>query len=185
MTSSREFDANRLDVETFAAEGAVLHGEWPLRDLPRLRNSAATDVPLEPTDVVRWKARGERVPNVRPELWLHLEADTSIALQCQRCLAPVEVGVVVDRRFGFVAGEAAAAALDATSDDDIIALTRALDLTALIEDELLLALPLVPMHAVCPSPLAIQDAGRIVDEAASPFAALAALKSPRNGTGTH
>ena len=181
MTSSREFDATRLDVETFAGEGAVLQGEWPLRDLPRLRDSASTDVPLEPADVVRWKARGERVANVRPELWLQVEADTSIALQCQRCLAPIEVGVVVDRRFGFVAGEAAAAELDATSDDDIIALTRALDLRVLIEDELLLALPLVPMHAVCPAPLAIRDADRTVDEAANPFAALAALKSDRNG----
>jgi uncharacterized protein len=182
MTSSREFDATRHDVETFAAEGAVLQGQWPMRDLPRLRDSAATDVPLEPADVVRWKVRGERVANVRPEHWLHLEADASIALQCQRCLAPVEVGVVVDRRFGFVAGEAAAAALDAANDDDIMALTRALDLRVLIEDELLLALPLVPMHAACPSPLAIQDADRTVDEAANPFAALAALKSDRNGT---
>jgi len=182
MASSREFDATRLDVETFAAEGAVLQGQWPLRDLPRLRDSVAADMPPEPADAVRWKARGERMANVRPELWLHLEADASIALQCQRCLAPVEVSVVVDRRFGFVAGEDAAAALDATSDDDIIALTRTLDLRVLVEDELLLALPLVPMHAVCPTPLAVHDADHSVDEAANPFAALAALKSDRNGT---
>jgi uncharacterized protein len=46
-----------------------------------------------------------------------------------------------------------------------------LSVLSLIEDEVLLALPIAPMHEICDSPLA--DAGR---NRASPFAALAALK---------
>ena len=80
-------------------------------------------------------------------------------------------------------GEDAAAQLDADSEDDVLALTRALDLHELIEDELLLTLPLVPRHEVCPQPLpmvanADPPSG---DEAErpNPFAALQALKRGR------
>ena len=77
----------------------------------------------------------------------------------------------------FVKGEDAAAALDAEAEDDVLALTPALDLRELIEDELLLALPLVPRHAHCPEPLPrafVEDPA--VDPADNPFAALAVLK---------
>ena len=38
----------------------------------------------------------------------------------------------------------------------MLALEPALDLRGLVEDELLLALPLVPRHEVCPEPLPIE-----------------------------
>ena len=179
MTVSREFEAIRLDVQRFADDGALLQGEWPLRELPRLLDSAAEDRRPGPDSTVHWQARGQRVAGPDPAIWLHVGARTSIALQCQRCLAPVDVEVEVDRRFRFVRGEAAAAALDATSEDDVLALTRALNLRELIEDELLLALPLVPMHAVCPTPLQVEKEGLEVAEEANPFAVLAALKRER------
>jgi len=83
-----------------------------------------------------------------------------------------------ERSIFFVEGEDAAAALDAESEDDVLALTPALDLEALIEDELLPALPLIPRHGVCPEPLPrpfIDEDGAAVP-ADNPFAALAALK---------
>ena len=46
----------------------------------------------------------------------------------------------------FVDGEAQAEALDADSEDDVLALAPALDLRTLVEDELLLAWPIVPRH---------------------------------------
>lgn len=181
MSSSREFEPTRLDVEKFAREGAVLQGDWPLTDLPRLCESAAAERPPGHDDRVRWEARGERTGGVEPATWLHLAANASMALQCQRCLAPVDVDVVVDRRFRFVAGEATAAELDAVSEDDVLASTRALDLRGLIEDELLLALPLVPMHTACSAPLPVPGAGLGVEEAVHPFAGLAALKRQAGG----
>ncbi len=59
-----------------------------------------------------------------------------------------------ERSIFFVEGEDAAAALDAESEDDVLALTPALDLEALIEDELLLALPLIPRHERLPGAVA-------------------------------
>ena len=87
------------------------------------------------------------------------------------------MALAIERSFLFVHGEDAAAQLDTDSEDDVLALTRALDLRELIEDELLLALPLVPRHEVCPTPLlAPADGEAPVDDKPNPFAALAALK---------
>lgn len=111
------------------------------------------------------------------QTWLHVEAATPVVLECQRCLRPVEATLKVNRSFLFVPGEDAAAQLDTDSEDDVIALTRALDLRELIEDELLLALPIVPKHETCPTPLRAPIDGDLVDDKPNPFAVLAALKN--------
>ena len=117
-----------------------------------------------------------------PQLWLHVAAQATLNLECQRCLQPVAVPLDVSRSFRFVHGEATAAELDADSEDDVLALTRALDLHELVEDELILALPLVPRHEVCTQPLAAPGGDpEPVEERPNPFAALAALK----GQGRH
>ena len=68
--------------------------------------------------------------------------------------------------------ESEAEALDTDSEDDVLALGPSFDLIELIEDELLLAWPLVPRHERCAQPA--HRAG--AEPAASPFAALATLK---------
>ena len=128
-------------------------GRWPA-SIACARARQPSSVRPRPTRS-RWSARGERreLRGGEGQTWLHLTADCRVALQCQRCLQPVGCELAVQRAFLFVAGEDAAAQLDADSEDDVLALTRALDLRELIEDELLLALPLVPRHEVCPAPL--------------------------------
>jgi len=113
------------------------------------------------------------------QMWLHVGASTDLPLECQRCLKPVDVPLAIERSFLFVHGEDAAAQLDTDSEDDVLALTRTLDLRELIEDELLLALPIVPRHELCRVPLvAPADEAEAVEEKPNPFAALAALKRP-------
>jgi len=175
---SRPADPRRLDVEAFAKDAGELEGEWPLASLDRLAGSAHPDAKPAESDLAHWHARGESRP-VRggaPQTWLHLRADARLALVCQRCLAPVEAQVHAERSFQFVSGEDAAAQLDADSEDDVLALTRSLDLRELVEDELLLALPLVPRHEVCPQPLPMAHGAAEEEARANPFAALAALK---------
>lgn len=172
----RAFDPLRLDVDRFAKEGAELEGRWPLRGFGRLGETAAAEQPPGPDDAVSWQARGERrsARGEEPQTWLHLEASCRLALQCQRCLQPVATELAVQRELRFVAGEDAAAQLDADSDYDVLALSRALDLRELVEDELLLALPLVPLHEVCPEPLPfVNEEDAAADH---PFAGLASLK---------
>ena len=174
----RGFDPLRLDVEAFARDGAQLDGHWPLRQFGRVAGAAHPDTPIAEDDQVVWHARGERrlLRRGEPQSWLHLQAETRLSLECQRCLGPVVVTLEVRRSFLFVAGEDTAALVDADSEDDVLPLTRALDLHDLVEDEVVLALPLVPRHEVCPAPLPVADNPDVDHEEPSPFAALAALK---------
>ncbi len=174
-------DPLRLDVADFAAAGRALAGRWAGVDLPRLAASQA--LPHDSTAAeVCWTVRGERRPQAggEPEVWLELSARTLVWLTCQRCLQPLEQPLAVQTRLRFVRGQAQAEALDAEVEEDVLALTRSLDLRELVEDELLLALPLVPRHGVCPQPLPMSAVDANFDAAlpdhANPFAALRALQ---------
>lgn len=172
------FDPRCLDVATGATQGDSFEGDWPLAAMPRLKESAHEASLPGPDERVRWQARCESRP-VRaadPQVWLHLDADTAMSLVCQRCLQPVRAELHAQRSFLFVRGEDAAAQLDADSEDDVLALTRTLDLIELVEDELLLSLPLVPRHDVCPQPLSVKAGAEAVEDDVHPFAGLSVLK---------
>ncbi len=177
----RHFVPEKLDLAAFVHDGASLDGEWPATSLERLADAAAPEAPADGWPALTWALRGEmRHPRGGiAQAWLHVTASAHVALTCQRCLKPVEERIDVDRWIRFVDTEAEAAALDADSDDDVLAMPRHLDARELIEDELLLALPLVPRHEACPEPLphAAGEEGVEPEEARpNPFAALAALK---------
>lgn len=189
---SRVFDPRKLDVELFARDGAALQGQWPAAELERLADCAAPEAPAPGWPAVEWSAAGELRPQrgAEPQVWLKLTADARVALTCQRCLQPVNEALHVERWFHFVRNEEQAASLDAELEDDVLAMTRHLDLHELVEDELLLALPLVPRHADCSAPLppsstAESTGGEVVGEPETsrpnPFAALAALKGKKPG----
>ena len=172
-------DPLRLDVEAFAKEGGRLAGHWPLAGFERLAESAHAEARPAASDDVVWGAEGELRPvrGGQPEVWLHVEARARMNLECQRCLGPVAASLNAQRSFRFVADEATAAEIDAESEDDVLVLTRALNLKDLLEDELILTLPLVPMHDRCPQPLSAPPASEpAAEERPNPFAALAALK---------
>lgn len=182
------FDARRLVVASFTQAQAVLDGRWPLTALERLAESTQPPADGSAGDVV-WSVRGLWKQQVgRPaEMRIHLTAHATVHLTCQRCLQPMPLALEVDRTIRFVPGEDEAAQLDEELEEDVLALPRTLDLQALAEDELILALPIVPMHEACPQPLsfvaeAATDSGDPADgaeERPNPFAALAALKSGR------
>ncbi|MDH4393933.1 MAG: DUF177 domain-containing protein [Aquabacterium sp.] len=182
----RTHDALRLDVAAFIADAAQLSGDWPGASLQRLADlqAAPQDTPLA---AVAWQALGQRLPVAAgdAELWLHLHASAQVWLTCQRCLQPFTVPLDIDQRLRFVRGEAQAEALDAEIEEDVLALSKSLDLRDLVEDELLLALPIVPRHDACPQPLPVPlgeaPAPEDVPERENPFAALQRLKSTTPG----
>jgi uncharacterized protein len=175
---TRQFSPERLDVAAFAEDAAELSGTLPASALQRL--AAEAKGPLEGREV-EWSAQGELVNphHVHPEIWLHLQAGATLPMTCQRCLEPVDVPLEVDRSFRFVADEATAAAEDDTAEEDLLAMSRAFDLPGLIEDELLMEVPVVPRHAICPHPVPLSAADPDFEEAGvpeHPFAVLKALK---------
>jgi len=175
----KEFDAHRLDVRRFAEAAGELAAEDHVGRYARLMaetEARGADRPL------RWTARGElRNPgHLSPQPWIHLKAHTALPLVCQRCLAPVDVPVAVERSFRFVADEATAAAEDDEADEDVLAQSRVFDLVELVEDELLMALPVAPRHESCPEAVTMSAGGPEFEAALgrrqNPFAALARLK---------
>lgn len=180
---SHEFVATRLDVKAFAKAGAVLTGQESLSQFERLLAEAGGQGAERP---VQWEVRGETLTDASglAQVWLHLNAQLSLPQTCQRCLGPVDVTVSVDRSFRFVASEAQAEAEDEEAEEDVLALSRDFNLHELIEDELLMELPVVPRHDVCPTAvkLAAQDADFDAAQAEkpNPFAALAGLKGGKS-----
>ena len=181
--TSRPPDPRRFDVAAAAAAAATLEGCWPLAGFTRLTDGAPAGEARG--GELHWSVRSQRrpVPGGEDQIWLHLEARARVWRECQRCLLPVALDLEVARALRFVATEEQAAALDAESEDDVLALGRRLDLHELVEDELLLALPLVPMHTTCPQapPMRFGDDAVAADAepAPRPFAALARLKRVR------
>lgn len=175
----RQFQAQRLDVGAFAEDAAELAGPTPMTAFQRLASEAR--IPIEGRDVT-WSAQGElhNAGHLQPEVWLHLHAQASLPMTCQRCMEPVEVPLEVDRSFRFVADETTAAAEDEESEEDLLVLSRGFDLLALLEDELLMEVPVVPRHDVCPVPVPMSSADAAYEEAPgkpNPFAVLKAVKT--------
>ena len=172
----KAFDVRRLDVKAFAEEGAQLEGRDALSAHSRL---VAETQGRAPDSMIAWSVRGElRNPgHVQPQVWLHLHAHATLSLVCQRCLATVDIPVVVDRSFRFVSDEQTAAAEDDESEEDLLALSTHFDLMELIEDELLMELPVAPRHAACPVPvtMTVADPEFQAEPAESPFALLRKL----------
>jgi uncharacterized protein len=179
-----EFVASRLDVSAFARAGAVLSGQDALSKFDRLMQECDA---RGADRLVQWTARGALLTDVAGQVqaWLHLKAQASLPLTCQRCLEPADIALAVDRSFRFVATEAQAEAEDEEAEEDVLALRDDLNLYDLIEDELLMALPVVPRHEACPGEvkLAVQDPDFAAASEAkpNPFATLAALKDAKGG----
>jgi len=201
--TSPALDPLRLHVANFAADALQAEGDWAIAELPRLADSECpiddrsplkapsvvrhgpTRAEADLTRRVRWRAVGSTRPvGGEHQIWLHLQADADVILQCQRCLRPLDEAVHVDRHFRFVADEETAAALDDEIEDEVLALPKTLNLRDLVEDEMLLALPLVPRHDVCPEAIPMQFGDvEEVEEKANPFASLALLRKDKDGDG--
>ncbi len=201
--TSPALDPLRLNVARFAADAQQVEGDWAIAELSRLADSecpvdagsplkaaAGGAKPLTRAERdlarrVRWRAVGStRAVGGEDQVWLQLLAEADVVLQCQRCLQPLNEPVRVDRHFRFVADEATAAALDDEIEDEVLELPKSLNLRDLVEDEMLLALPLVPRHAVCPQAVPMQFGDvEEVEEKAHPFASLALLRKDKDGDG--
>jgi uncharacterized protein len=183
---SQTYSAAHLDVPRFTREGAELSGSDALSKHERLILEALEpQAPATLNTPVTWRALGELVEDAsgHQQHWLHLQAHTAIPMTCQRCLTPVQVPLDVDQSFRFVASEDEAMEQDDEAEEDLLVLSREFNLSELLEDELLMAVPLVPRHEVCPGDLkmtAADDDFEQDDEKANPFAVLANLKNKPN-----
>ena len=111
-------------------------------------------------------------------LWLDLAASTRLPMVCQRCLKPVVVDIHAAQKIRFVATEAQAAMEDDDCEEDVLALEPEVDVAALLEDELIMGIPIVATHSVCQAEGYQPEPDAVVEAKVSPFAVLASLKKP-------
>ena len=129
--------------------------------MPRLAQSGCSGSSVD------FVLAGEINERGKPEL--KLAVDGSVRMQCQRCLGDVDLPLRFETRLELASSEAAILA----ADDDIerVLAGHAMSVAILVEDEVILALPMAPKHEQC-RPAAGSDEGA----EPSAFQALAALK---------
>ena len=167
----------RGDPLQLAELGRAYEGELELAGLGRLRGLLAND-----SGLVRYRLRFDRDGRGRPYVEGRLEA--SLPLECQRCLKAYELVLDRDWQVMLLAEAAEEGTLDEGEDSRVVD-DEFMPLAELVEDELILSLPLVPKHpagAACEMP---PGAVEEFDEPAyeepereeeNPFAKLARLK---------
>lgn len=125
-----------LDAEHLASAGAVVEREYPIAEFARLANLLARPEGKATARIALSRIEGIAAGDLR------LQA--TVQLTCQRCLRPVRRLVESESRLAFVPSDE----VPGPSGCEVIACDpRRLDLAALVEDELLLALPHIARHA--------------------------------------
>ena len=168
-----------------SVQGASLAITLRAGELPRLyeavaRGPGVQDRPLD-VEIAFWKG-AEALPVVQ------IRVHGVLHLTCQRCLATVSWPLDVDVALTAVASEAQAEELADPFDSILLDEEGGLPLRAVVEDEVLAALPLAPLHAdaaACgrPGVEAGESAGAAITTVNRPFAGLETLMGRRSGDG--
>jgi uncharacterized protein len=97
------------------------------------------------TEGLEYRLRGGRAGDGKPCLWLSVRG--SVKLVCQRCLDPIKVPIVVDAELQLA--EDARAISEADDEIDRVLASRNMDVAWLVEDEVILELPMAARHEEC------------------------------------
>jgi uncharacterized protein len=134
--------------------------------LPRVAEEASS---IEPGDGFHWQVKTHFAdsPGSEPQQILELAVKGRIHLVCQSCLQDCSLDLAQESRFVIVASEEEADAFPIEDDQqEPLVASQHFDLLSLIEDEILLSLPLIPKHpeGTCqPHAFSFGEAGESAD----------------------
>lgn len=160
-----------LDAWRMVAARRGVQGCLPLSALTRLEGSL-----LDNEGDVRFSLDFDRDAFQVP--YVELRIDAELPLECQRSMERFLLPVRIVQRLGLIRDEADEAALPPGYEPLLVPEDGELRATDLVEDELILAVPVVPVK---PGSEAVErdwPATQVEQERANPFAALSALKKP-------
>lgn len=162
-----------VDSLRFAREGGNLQGTIRVSSLLRLADCLASQ-----EGEIFYRLEGMVDQDGHPIL--HLFVSGTLVVQCQRCLEAMELPVDLQSGFRLVASERDLGPVEEEPEEWTAWVADPnLDVEALVEDELLLAMPFAPVHpdTACSPRLVSQD---LDPPDGGPFAVLALLKDRKS-----
>lgn len=159
-----------------AQNGLKLTGELAVKDMPRLLQSLQSD---EGTVTVNMAFDVDEINTP----YMQGEFTTTVSMKCERCLQAMPVKLDVHSLLAMVMDEQKIEGLAEQYEPWLLESSDDVPLSSVIEDELILALPLVPRHdeACLPASewVSSDESVEEVEEKVSPFAILATLKTKK------
>ena len=131
--------AEVIDGLQFARAGIERRGVVGMERLPRLAQLQCS------TEGLEYDLRGGRAGNGKP--CLRLSVRGSVKLVCQRCLGPIQFPIAVDAELQLA--ESLREISEADDEIDRVIATRNMDVAWLVEDEVILGLPMAARHEEC------------------------------------
>ena len=162
-----------IDPVQLAERGARLTGTLPLKSMPRIAQGSLAGSGDVVIDLSFERSEGEKI------FLMHGALRVPLRVSCQRCLEAMDLKLEASPWVILMkAGERLARN---EADADILVVDKPLSLSALVEDELLLAMPMVPMHDLnqCPAKSYVTRARRAGVIGRNPFAVLSRMKKPK------
>ena len=153
--------AGVIDGLQFARTGSEVRGKLGPAQLPRLAEMSCG------VEEIAYAVKGGVNSEGKPSL--RIQATGTLQLVCQRCLGPLPHDVSVD--VDLELSESIRDIAQAEDDVDRVLASRTMDVAQLVEDELILTLPISPRHEACD-----MGTGGKTNDTPSPFAVLERLK---------
>jgi uncharacterized protein len=165
-----------IDNLAFAKKNERLAGNLRLADCSRLNellqhSAEFSKSSSNPTGSISYVLQGKT--DVAGQPILHLSLTTSLTTTCQRCLSemPLNLSLIFNYLIGEVSdNDLAAAEIDNSDDIDMQQASQNMDIIALLEDEIIMAMPIAPIHEANCGELVSQSG-----EKPNPFAVLKGL----------
>ena len=125
----------------FAQKNLEITGDLNAADCPRLAEMLAktNEKPANIQYTLAGAAKKLHLPS------LHLSLDATLPVLCQRCLGAMQINLNVT--FDYLICENSPEEMDENDEMDWLEPAQRMDLGELIEDELLIAMPIAPVHA--------------------------------------
>jgi uncharacterized protein len=131
--------AGVIDSLRFASAALELRGRVKMQELSRLAQMQGS------TEGLEYHLRGGKADDGKP--CLRISVRGCVQLPCQRCLEPFPIPIAIEAEL-LLAGTLREIS-EADDDIDRVLASRCMDIGQLVEDEMILALPMVPRHASC------------------------------------
>lgn len=158
-----------VDPILLADQGARLAGCVPIRSMARFTAQLLDDTGEVDVNLVFECSEGSNLRRMRGRV------TANVRLTCQRCLEPMDMEIVAEPDTILVPEGDADMGLPPEA--DVLTVSAAsMTVAELVEEELLLALPMVPMHALDECPARKYIGGATVEMTKHPLAELARRK---------